>query len=364
MSLIPVLNDLHWGCRNGHNVFEKELQDFLTKTFFPWVDSNDVKYCIIAGDVFDERRSVLVKTLNHSKNYLFDELEKRQIETYIIPGNHDIAYKNTLYPNSLQPILSYYKHLHFIDNPTILQLENCSFRLIPWICSENEIECLKSIEEGKENFLVTHLDILGSQSVPGIFLTHGFETKVFQNYENVLNGHIHTRSYFDNIINLGTQYQMNWSDFGQQKGFHIIDAQTRDLDFIENPSVVYEKFYYDQDLVEGVDPLEWIEYNKNRIQNKYVKIVIGNKKNNYTFEKFCDKISNIGAYEVSFLDNIIVDAFDETLDEETILNNSKSTMHIMKDYIDCIETNLNKDILFQLSNQLYQEALNKDIFAE
>lgn len=361
---IAIINDTHLGVRNGNNVFEKELDKFLYEQFIPFCLQNQIKHIIHAGDFYDDRRSILVKTLNKSKKFL-NVLKEHDIQMFVIPGNHDIYFKNTLTPNSLEPLFEDYSNVHFMTEPTEVTFDGVDFLFIPWMCSENEENCIHHIRNTAARFLVCHTDIKGSQQVPGIYLTHGWESEVFQHFDKVFNGHIHTRSYFNNIVNLGTQYQFNWSDFGQQKGFHIFDTSDLSTHFMENPSILYEKFYYDNDMVEGLEPLKWIDKNIDRIRNRYIKFVVTNKQNAYIYDKFVNRISDIHTHEVSYIENYeSTYDIDDTNSDILEALQSKSTVHILKEYIDEYDTQLNKDILFQLATQLYNEAINKDVTKE
>ena len=39
----------------------------------------------------------------------------------------------------------------------------------------------------------------------------------------------------ENIYYMGTQYQITFADLSETKGFHILDTNTREIEFIENP---------------------------------------------------------------------------------------------------------------------------------
>jgi DNA repair exonuclease SbcCD nuclease subunit len=45
-------------------------------------------------------------------------------------------------------------------------------------------------------------------------------------------GHFHHKSNDGHIFYLGTPYEITWSDYGNEKGFHIFDFDKRDFEFI------------------------------------------------------------------------------------------------------------------------------------
>ena len=359
---IAILNDTHMGLRNSNRIFENELLKFFFEVFFPYLEHYKIKDIIIAGDVFDDRRSMNIRTLNTARQF-FDYLEQKEIRTFITPGNHDLYFKSKIEPNSVQPLIEHYKNIFYIGEPTDVTYEGVKFLLVPWICDENEDLALDKFKNSDAKILVTHADIQGSQHVPGIISQHGYPTDLFDHFYMVLNGHIHTRSSFNNIVNLGVQYQQNWSDLNQVKGFHVFETETMNLEFIPNPSTLYDKFYYDDDLVEGIDPLQWVEENRERIENKFIKFVISNRKNRFLFEKFVQKLETIDKHELTFIDNDMYSFEEQDIDAE-IFSQQKSTLHIIADCINEYDTKLNKEVILKFINQLYVESLNRDILKE
>lgn len=356
---VPFLNDLHFGARNGREVFEVALEQFLEDQFFPYVDANNIKTVIIPGDVFEERSAIKVRHLSHAKERLFDKLEQRGILTLVSLGNHDLHYKNTLNPNSLKPILERYKFVKLIDTPTPLKVDKLELLILPWMCSENEAECLAAVNETKAQILVTHMNVKGATPFPGVVLNEGYDPDVFDKFYYVLNGHIHTRCVVKNVVCLGTQYQMNVGDRGVAKGFNVLDTETMQLEFIENPCTVYEKFYIDNDLVEGTKPSEWLARMAVKLTDKFVDFIVVNTKDS-VINHMRDKLD--GTCIADFIDGGIIE--DVAAEEEAVfavITSGGSSLDALKAAIDASESKLNKATLFQLAQQLHTEALNKGV---
>lgn len=363
---IAILNDLHFGVRNGSSVFENELSNFLINIFFPYIREQNIKEIIVAGDLFDDRKSINVKTLNIIKNNFFDVGKNDNLTFHIIPGNHDIYYKNTLIPNSISPIVSLYDNVHLYNNPTIVEFDSYKIGFVPWICIENEQKIQEFIQNKNCSTLITHTEVKGSQNVPGIFTDHGFEPEYFYEYDFVLNGHIHTKSQISsNIINLGTQYQMNWSDYSQRKGFHILDTETKELSFIENMSDLYLKIFFDDSLIDGVDPLLWLKDHHSLVDKKFIKIIVTGSIDRFILDKFMQSIMNdFNTYDVKIIEDM-TNIFNENFSEDFIQQN-KSTIHIIHEMIDdlTVDKSYNKDIIKSLMTKFYTVAINKDVYAE
>ena len=99
-----------------------------------------------------------------------------------------------------------------------------------------------------------------------------------------MSGHFHHKSDDGQIYYLGTPYEIYWNDFEDPKGFHIYDTETKTLERIVNPFTIYEKIYYD-DTKEN-----YLEHDITKYQNKYVKLIVVNKKDLYQFDQFLDKL--------------------------------------------------------------------------
>lgn len=361
--LIGIVNDLHCGARNAHQVFENELRNFLSDQLLPILKSKKIKVLFIAGDVFDDRVNINVRSLNLIRKF-FEKLEEMKINTFIIPGNHDTYYKSSIRPNSIEPMVSGLRHIKLLMEPTDVTIDGTQFLFIPWICRENENSCLKEIQDTEAEYLVCHADIQGSQYVPGVISDHGYPTDIFRKFKRVFNGHIHTRDYFQNIVNLGTQYQWSWGDHGLQKGFHLFETKTDELVFVPNENVIFDKFYYDEDLIEGEDPLKWIERNSHRLTKKYIKFIVSNRQDAYLFDRVMEQLNSLDLHSVEIIDNSFSDFLkDEEFDEETF-KESKTTIQIISDTVKEIKTKLNKDQVMRLISQLHTEALNRDIIKE
>lgn len=361
---IAILNDLHFGARNGQSHLEAETKKFFKEVFIPYTIENEIKEVIIAGDLFDDRKQINVKTFNMAAEF-FQETEN--LNYRIIPGNHDLYYKNTIRPNSIEPFVANYPNVEFVGEPKVYEYDGYPIHLIPWICLENEEECLEAIESKKARTLITHTDIIGSQSVPGVFMEHGFSMETFYDYDYVLNGHIHTKSKIGgNIINLGTQYQMNWSDYGQKKGFHIFDTEKVELTFVPNPRDIYTKIFYTDNLIEGWDPIEWLLANSEHFEKKFIKVIVSGEVNRYILDKAMNILNtDVETYDIKVIEDVQGLFVDENLSSD-LLSQTKSTIHIIHDVIDetPMDKNIKKDVLKALMSKFYSDALNRVAYSE
>lgn len=365
---IPIINDLHFGVRNGNTVFGNELIQFFEKDFVPYIKENDITDIIVAGDVFDDRNAISVKTLNIFREIFLEGL--KDFNVHIILGNHDIRYKDTLTPNSVEPLTYKYDNITIYKDPTVVNFDGYPIQFISWICRENEDDMMKAIASKKGKTLVTHMDVIGSQHVPGVFLDHGYDPATFYEYDHVLNGHIHTRSKIaGNITNMGSQYQMSWSDFGQTKGFHVLDTSNAELTFIPNEKPdLFVKVFYDTNLIGGVEPLLWLDNNKEFLTDKFIKIIVTGTVDRLTFDTFLNIINNeIRTHDVKIIEDVtgMFDAEDSQV-AEFLKEQGKTTIQIMNEMIDnlVLDGSYNKETIKGLMAKFYTEAINQDAFAD
>ena len=92
---IALLSDTHFGARNDSKIFDDFFKKFYDEVFFPYLNEHQIKTVFHLGDVFDRRKYVNFHTLQSCKNYFFEPLANNGIEMFVIPGNHDVYYKNT-----------------------------------------------------------------------------------------------------------------------------------------------------------------------------------------------------------------------------------------------------------------------------
>ena len=65
----------------------------------------------------------------------------------IILGNHDTYYKNTNELNALKELQGHYMNeVNIILDPTVMNYDGLKVGLVPWICPENEQQCLDFLE--------------------------------------------------------------------------------------------------------------------------------------------------------------------------------------------------------------------------
>lgn len=353
MALVAILGDTHFGARGDNPFFHNYFKHFYDEVFFPYLKENNIKYVIQLGDVFDRRKFVNYNTLKQAKQYFFDPLNKN-FTSWLLVGNHDTYFKNTNEVNSLELLLGEYSNIHQINNSEDILIDDLRMLLVPWICQENYNDVLNSMSETKSQILIGHFEIEGFEMHKGTFCDHGISPEVFNKFDIVLSGHFHTKSSRGNIVYTGTPYEMTWSDYEDQKGFHIFNTDTRELTFVPNPYKMFYKIWYD-DSNATMD--EIIAQDFSQYKNTIVKIIIKNKLNPVWFDMFIEKIEKAGAIDLQ----VVEDHLNLNLeDDEDIVNEAEDTLTILNKYVSQLELKADKPKLENLLRSLYNEALSME----
>lgn len=346
---IAVINDTHAGVRNASDIFADNANAFYRDVFFPYLLENDIKRIVHLGDFYDNRKAVAVKTMHRARHDFLHKLREYGIHMDIIPGNHDIVYKNSNEINSLKELMGHFMGevtLHM--EPVVLDFDGFKLGLIPWICAENKKQVLSFMKKCKADWLGGHFEIKGFDLLRGVKAQHGMETDSFSRFEQVISGHFHTKSSAGNIMYLGSQMEFTWSDANDPKFFHVIDTEKRNIEAISNPITLFERIYYD------VKDKTAETYDVEQCDNKFVKIVVINKGDDlFKFDKFVDKIQARPIHELKIQEN-----FDEFVgknvnDENLRMENTET---LLDDYVDNLDTTLDRNRLKHSMRNLLIEA--------
>jgi DNA repair exonuclease SbcCD nuclease subunit len=348
---VAIITDQHFGARNDSSAFLDFYERFYNDTFFPTLDDNNIESILILGDTFDRRKYVNFYSLDRAKKMFFDKLEERGIKVYMIAGNHDTYFKNTNEVNSPELLLAEYTNIVLINKAADIIVHDIPICFVPWICPDNFQESIETINTSNAEICMGHFEIAGFAMYRGMESHEGLSKELFKRFDLVFSGHYHHRSDDGHIYYLGNPYELTWQDFNDPRGFHLFDLQTRQLEFIRNPNTMFQRVEYDDSLI---DPsIESYEH----LKNKYVKIIVVNKNDFYKFDKFITKVYDSDPYEVK-----IIEDFSEFNDGEIDTNiNLEDTLDVLSNYIDSIETDLDKDRVKTFMKSLYTEAINLEV---
>jgi len=354
MTKVCILGDTHHGMRSDSVHFHNLYNDFYNKTLFPFLRENEIDHIIQLGDLFDRRKFVNFQSLFLSKRYFFEPINN-EFKMYTLVGNHDAAYKNTIDINSPTLLLGEYPSIKVFDKPTTWQLFGVDVDFVPWICKDNEDEINTFIKNSKSKICFGHFELAGFEMDRGNVCLEGMDRDVLSKYDLVLSGHFHHKSSDGQIVYVGSPGEMTWADYGDKRGFHILDLNDLSLEFHENPHKMFHKIIYDdtQETIESIQEKEFDQY-----KDKMIKVIVTNKTNPYMFDIFFDKL-----YQATPLDVSIVEDFIDysEISEDDVVDEAEDTMTILDKYIDGLETNLDSMRLKNLMREIYNEAQSLEV---
>jgi len=345
---IALINDTHWGARNDSPAFIDYFNKFYNEVFFPYLQQNNINTIIHLGDVVDRRKFINHNTAHNFKLNFWDKIDLLNIDTHVIIGNHDTYYKNTNEVNALQNLNISFNTKVYTSCETV-NFDGLDILFMPWICDANMEDSLQNIDKSTAEIVMGHLEIKGFEMHKGHLNEQGLDKNLFKRFEKVISGHFHKKSDDGQVYYLGCPYQLTWSDYNCPKGFHVFDTATRELTRVPNPAVMFKKFIYD-DKKEDYTKKDLSDY-----ENTYVKLFISQKTDSDMFDKLLDRFHNeINAYEINVIEDLSSD-INSTV-KENILDQGEDTLTFLGNYIDQVDTTLDRAKLKTFAKQLYVEA--------
>lgn len=348
-----ILNDTHCGARNSSELFIEYQRQFYEEVFFPYLIKNGIKDILHLGDYYEHRKFINFKALNANRNHFLNRLREYGMNMTIIPGNHDVFYKNTNDLCSLKELLGHFTDcVDIVQKPKVYDYDGVKVALIPWINSENYASTMTFIDECGAQYCGAHLELVGFDMMKGVTNTHGSMTaEPFKKFDQVWTGHFHTKSTNGNINYLGSQMEFTWADCDDPKHFHIFDTETHQLTPVLNPITLFTKIVYND---------KEVDYNNvdcEQYSNRFIKVIVQNKQDLFTFDKFIDRLISAGAHEVK-----IAETFDQFAGENVEVDvEVEDTITLMDSYVDSAETDLDKDRIKQTMQNLFTEAQNLSV---
>ena len=348
---IALLNDTHFGVRNDSESFRQYQVDFFENQFFPYLKEHNITTLIHLGDVVDRRKFINHQTASVFRKIFFDKLWQEKIDTHIIIGNHDTYYKNTNEVNAVENLYTSFDGTNepwIYTRPKVVNFDGTDILFIPWICEDNYKESIEAIQTAKADLCFGHLEIKGIEMQNGVINEHGLNKTDFSRFDRVVSGHFHKHTDDGHIYYCGAQYEQTWSDYKDPKGFHIFDTETREITRIINPRTIHKKIIYN-DKEKNYTNLDITPYH-----NHYIKLIVLNKTNEKMFDKLIERMYN----EISVYDlNIIEDYSDiKASVKDDILEMGEDTITFLNNYVDQLETDVNKSKLKEYLKSIYVEA--------
>lgn len=349
MTKVVIISDIHFDLRNGSAFFMNKYRQFFEEVFFPELKARGINKLWILGDTWEYRTKINSVSLNFAIKTFFNKLRDNGIEAWIIYGNHDVAYRADNSINTIDFLGMMYENVHVIEDFKTIEFDGQPVNFMPWIHAKNYEQAMQFMQSAPPTVLCGHFEINGFETTRGQYAHGGLEPNIFTKFDKVFSGHFHIRSNQGPIHYLGNPFQTNWGDFGYERGFHVFDVQTHELEFVLNPFDIYAKIDYNDGL--DITNFDYAVYS-----DKIVRVYIPSYAtiNQNKLGLFIDKLQN-GCYSVEVVEKETVQVVNETGEIE-FLDNAELINKYIEDVIDA--PNINKDSLKEMFFSIYTEAQN------
>jgi DNA repair exonuclease SbcCD nuclease subunit len=278
---LAIFTDIHYGLRSDSEVRLKIADDFIYNTFIPHVVDNGIKYVVFGGDLFHNRNSVNVNTMNHVIDAITDIAKHAKV--YIIIGNHDLYKKDSVVINSTRSIESI-ENVEVVGKPKLLNINGKDVLLCPWLSDlseygkesvdmmighfdistkyliatyieeqkikafdssddlvdqllNNGVVSARELQEAGDEGIKTFTEAKRKQT-PAKFL--GSYVDVCKKGGQIFSGHIHPHRKFvtkgRNFTFISSPFENDWGDINKEFGFYNLNMHTEEYTFIENTS--------------------------------------------------------------------------------------------------------------------------------
>jgi calcineurin-like phosphoesterase family protein len=314
-------------------IHKEYFSDFLIPLLKERIKPGDI--IIHLGDLFDNRNVIPINLLNYGMDVV-EEISKIA-PFHIIVGNHDCWSKSSDEINTIRPF-KWIPNVYIYDKTSKIEFNGLKLCLMPYI--EKRLEQINLINSNKDcDYLFCHSDLNGCRmhlTSVGHRNSDKIDVEDFKSFKRVFSGHIHIRQVNTNFEFIGSNFQMDRNDYGDQKGITVLDTNTEETEFIPNlVSPVFKKVRIINE--EDIELLEELKGTKD-----YIDISISNNLliNNRKLRRKLEILLESGGFSsIEYIDDITkkledgeeVEIIDESFDEDSI------DISIQLDYEDYIK---------------------------
>ena len=266
MATALLVGDMHID-NSKSSIANSETFNEIFKTFNLIKDTiydRKPDYVIFFGDLFNSPYGITTNVITIISKLLAD----LAIETPIIllVGNHDdidervskVKIGNDRYISvraSLLSPFSYYDNITVIDSPTVVKMDQgIEIAFVPY--SNNILGDIENIDsrftKGVKKLMVGHfsikdVDFMQLNSSEVVNSPSAVELIEKYKYDMVLLGHIHDPCDYrvgDKVVKyIGSCRNVDFRNTGENKGIYILDFDSMELDYIDNPyTSIYKTF--------------------------------------------------------------------------------------------------------------------------
>jgi DNA repair exonuclease SbcCD nuclease subunit len=263
-----IFSDFHWG-KNKDSDLKLESNVEFIDWMIEQAQSQNITDLVFMGDWHDNRSSLSVKTYNKSCEAIH-KISKAGLTLYMLVGNHDAYYKDSIETNSLISFNDI-EGIHVITQPTDINFAGNKAVMVPWDTHE--------MISSTYDVMFGHFEFAGASFNNTMVCKHGISgAELTKIAPLVFSGHFHLRKEYPykngKIVTVGCPLQLDWGDHGDPKGIHILHS---DLEFefvVNDKSPQYHKV--------KVSDIANRTYKFDNIKGNYISLIIDT---DITFDK-------------------------------------------------------------------------------
>jgi hypothetical protein len=210
-----VFTDIHFGLKSNSTLHNEDCLAFV-KWATQKAREEGCDTCLFLGDWHNNRASINILTLQYSLQAL-EHLNENFPNTYFIPGNHDLYYRDKRDVQSVE----WAKHLsniHICNDWTTLG----DVTIAPWLVADDH----KKLKKLKGKYLFGHFELPGYLMNAMVAMPDHGEIcgDDMQGFEHVYSGHFHKRQTQRNVTYLGNCFPHNYADAGDDdRGLMVLE---------------------------------------------------------------------------------------------------------------------------------------------
>lgn len=239
---VLIYTDVHWSqnssiIRDMGDKYSIRLEHLIDS--INWAENlaieNNCDMVLNLGDFFDR------STCNGMEIAALSEIKWANIPHKVLVGNHELISKNTeLSSVHMLKLLGF----DIITKPEMIDIDKYTLCFLPYMFEYSSIKDIFPTD--KERIVFSHNDITGLA-----FSTKGFDREdIKKNCRLFVNGHLHNRSQYDNLYNIGNLCGQNFGEDGTTHNAYILDTDTNRIQAFENP---YSFNFYKLDFTQKIN---------------------------------------------------------------------------------------------------------------
>jgi len=349
---LALIGDLHYGIRNDSIVILDNNKRFFDDVFFPTLKQEGINTVVCLGDLVDRRKYINYYTAHRLRTDFMEAMWQNGVYQFFwILGNHDVYWRQTLEVNAATELYRNKSWITLVDEPKVICFNDTKVLMLPWICDTNRQQSLDLINTTEAKIVFGHLELDGFEMYKGVVNYGGDNRDLFKKFDAVYSGHYHHKSTDGRIFYLGAHSEFIWSDYHDDRGFHIFDCDTRTISFIKNPYTLFYKVFYDD--AAGEEPV--VDFTQ--LTGKYVKVIVRSRTNSDQYNTFMSQCEKAQPFELT----VVEDHLNLHLQQDnTIVSETKSTLDIIREYVATTNNVVNSDKLDKLIVNLFHKAQEQE----